>query len=134
MRFSVLALGAHVAYAAINEEELLELGEYEMVNRHREISYTKPVAQQVSQFDQYADSAEESEEEAPKYNAKEQEKATKYTKTPANKARFEYARDACKNTKQKQRKACFTRNWRLYKPHLKNTVHDYRARAHRKCW
>ena len=135
MRISVLAMSASVAYAALNDDELIELDEYQMVNRHQAIDYEEPVAEQiVAQNGEYVDSADESEEEAAKYNKKEQEQSKQYAANPTNKARFEYAKDACKSVKPKEKKACFTRNWRLYKPQHSNTVHDFRARAHRKCW
>ena len=87
----------------------------------------------VQNLAQESDS-ESSEEEASKYTGKEQSKASSHVKDPNVKARFEYARDACKTVPDKKKKACFTRNWRLYKPAHNNTIHDYRARAHRKCW
>ena len=77
---------------------------------------------------------ESSEEEASRFTAKEQGRAKSHVADPNVKARFEYARDKCKNVPEKKKKACFNRNWRLYKPQHKNTIFDFRARTHRKCW
>jgi hypothetical protein len=50
------------------------------------------------------------------------------------KARFEYARDRVATKADHKKAASFKRNWKLYKPHQKNTIHDFRARTHRACW
>ena len=141
MKFSIIALSATAAAGKLNDEELLELGQYELVQKMAHINYQEPISNQIShvqakQDGQFYDNSddEETEEEAARFSRKEQDKAKKYAAHPHNKARFEFAKDACKNVPEKKRKACFTRNWRLYKPHHSNTIFDFRARAHRKCW
>ena len=119
MKFALLALvGVAVASQDFQEED-----DNQMVELDAEMD-----------MGQGTDDSESEEEEASKYTAKEQTRATAHVKDPNVKARFEYARDKCKNVPDKQKKACFKRNWRLYKPSHNNTIHDYRARAHRKCW
>ena len=80
------------------------------------------------------DESSSSEEPAAKYTPRQQKSAKERVRDPLIKARFEYARDACKNKADHKKKACFKRNWKLYKPHQKNTIHDFRARTHRDCW
>lgn len=143
MKFSIIALSASAFAKKLTDQELLELGEYDLLNELDEVNYDEPVQQQISQVQandgaeqQYYENSddEETEEEAARFPAKEQGWSKKYAAHPHNKARYEFAKDACKNVPEKKRKACFTRNWRIYKPAHSNTIHDFRARAHRKCW
>jgi hypothetical protein len=80
------------------------------------------------------DDSDSSEEPASKFTPRQQKSAKSRVRDPLIKARFEYARDQCKNKKPAAKKACFQRNWKLFKPHQKNTIHDFRARTHRACW
>jgi len=140
MKFAVLALLGVVA--AHNDEDYWEwindaLAEVEAPPAAKKavVKAKKPEKQlpAVTQ-EELDDESSESEEPAAKYTPRQQKSAKSRVRDPLIKARFEYARDACKTKPDRKKKDCFKRNWKLYKPHQKNTIHDFRARTHRACW
>ena len=125
MKFTVIvALMAFVAARHDDEDVDVEEQFKALVEGH------KPLAKKA----EVGDEESSSEEPAAKYTPRKVASAKSRVKDPLIKARFHYAKDKCKAVKESKKKDCFKRNWKLYKPHQKNTIHDFRARVQRACY
>lgn len=135
MRFSLLALSVQAALAhRIKQRELVQVTD-SIDDADDNALIPQAYAEKFNQMAlaENADASSESEEEASRHTAKEKAWGQKYAKVQHRSARYIHARDACKNEKPSNRRACFIRQWRLFKPKYRNTLHDFRARANRKC-